>query len=229
MTVVQVTPPSDVTFAWDPDTHAGYPNGNGRIVSIEIPATSTTASEPSMTYVFPYVPVEAEASNISMEYVEIDRPGRTKLIGSRGPQLVRISFRFMVADRPSGGVLSVDDELHFLSKMASRNSPVAFAGLGTFFAKTPGAEAYRLWRVVDMSYAIRRRDALGAVTQAEVSMTVSEDHNPDLATILLPRIAYKPYVIKKSKGKKKAAKPTSPDPDDDNSGSGGYTIVPDIP
>lgn len=216
MPTVNIIAPQSITFAWDPETFSGYPAGKGRIVSLEIPATATTSVDPALTYVFPYLPVEADFSGLPLEYVEIDRPGNQKILASRGMQLQKISFKFVVADRESGGVLPVDDELAFLTRMATRDAPVALAGLGSLIGKRPSDEAYRLWRIVDMSFSVRRRDMNGNVTQAEVTMTLSEDHNPDIVTALLPKIEYKPYVVRKSKGKGKGKKATSPDPDDDS-------------
>ena len=196
------------------------------MVSLQIPATDTTPADPALTYVFPFLPVEADFSGLPLEYVEIDRPGDQKILAARGMQLQKISFKFIVSDRASGGILPVDDELAFLTRMALRDAPVALTGLGPLAGKRPTNETYRLWRIVDMSFSVRRRDILGNVTQAEVSITLSEDHNPDIETVLLTKIVYKPYVVKRGKGgskkKKKTTttKPVSPDPDDDSGGKG---------
>lgn len=188
MATVYVKPPTSISSAWSPTTHNGYPNGKARMVSLAFTPPGTTLAQPALTYVFPYAPVEAQIGQIGLEYVEIERPNNFKLLDVRGPQLLQVAMNFVVVDRPSGGLLPVDDELMFLSTIANRNSPVAFAGIGDLLGKAD--TTFRLWRITDMSLTVVRRDTNGKAIRADASMSLTEDKTPRLEVRTLPRITY---------------------------------------
>jgi hypothetical protein len=178
MSAVVVTS-GQLSSAWNSSTHSGSPAAKARMVSFGSFAG---------TYGFPYTPVEIDFSDLSSDYVEIDRPGDYKLIERRGPQLARASFTFLVADRASNGLRSVEGDLAWLARMVNTDGPVAFAGLGS--ALTNGPAGVRLWRVTDFSVKVRRRNPSDQISQAECQITVTEDRNPAIAVATLPRITY---------------------------------------
>jgi len=171
-----------------------------RLESVNAQASNNVWKYSPLTYVFPYAPVETSISDLAHEYVEIERPSSQSLIAPRSPRLMKASFTCLIADRDSHGLISVEQDLQHLAEMARRDSPVAFSGFGTFFCKVPTDQVYRLWRITDMSISSRRRDPItGNITQAEVQFSITEDSNPGLASMALPRIVYTPYVIKRRK------------------------------
>jgi hypothetical protein len=185
-------------------------------VSANAQAANTVWKYSPLTYVFPYAPVETSLSELSYEYVEIDRPSAQSLIAPKSPRLMKASFTCLIANRDSHGLISVESDLQHLAEMARRESAVAFSGFGAFFCKVPTDQVYRLWRITDMSISVRRRNPVtGDITQAEVQFSITEDANPGLASMALPRIVYTPYIVKRRK------KPT-PKKDNANGGGSGY-------
>lgn len=202
-------------------------NPRGQSLTERLQASSAQAANsvwkyPPLTYVFPYAPVETSISDLAHEYVEIERPSSQSLIAPRSPRLMKASFTCLIADRDSHGLTSVESDLQHLAEMARRDSAVAFSGFGTFFCRVPTDQVYRLWRITDMSISTRRRDPItGDITQAEVQFSITEDSNPALATTVLPRIVYTPYVIKRRNPKAKTT--------NDTQGGEGYRGVNIVP
>lgn len=194
---------------WDPTTCAGYPKANSFICAI--------TQDETYVYGFPYEPVQVEFSKLSNEYVTIERPGNHPLISWKAPQLGEISFSFLVIDRTSGGTTSIEDDLSFLTRFASLQAPIRFSGatlLSTIirhFGDT--SKAPRAWRITDFSMTVRRKTVDGEASQAECSITLMEDRNPNISVVSLPAIVYTVTPPTKVKKPKKTT-PTQPVPYD---------------
>lgn len=220
MASLVVRPPYQIAFDWDPRFYSGWPQAKSRMVALLGPFGS-------LTYAFPYTPVETEYSALSNEYVQIERPGDYPLIDRKSPQLTQVSLSFLVVDRASHGLLSVDDQLVFLNRFVSLNAPVAFVGMGGLLGRnTEGA--YRLWRINNFTVSARRKTPDGAVSQAECQITLIEDRNPDLPTVTLPRIVYMKTPPSKAPKKPPNPRDTVPNggkgyPDASASGTSGVT------
>lgn len=190
MASLVVRPPVDISFDWNPMFYSGWPQAKSRMIALVGPFSS-------LTYAFPFTPIESEYSSLANEYVQIERPGNYALIDRKAPQLTQVSFSFLVVDRASQGLVSVENQILFLNQFASANAPIAFVGMGGLLGRNPEG-VYRLWRVNNFTIGVRRKTPNNEVSQAECQMTVIEDRNPDLPTATLPRITYTKTVPKKS-------------------------------
>lgn len=200
---------------WDSSTHSGWPSGKARM--------SLITDSLSLTYVFPYSPIEIQHSGISNEYVTIDRPGKYPLMALRGPQLTEISFSFLVANRFSAangglnGLGSVEDQLKFLHSLVSTDGPIFFTGLGSLLSSleqfSDGRAIPRAWNITDFSYQIIRLNEDNVPMQAQASISLRENRNPNFTVRQLSKINYVEAPIKKSA-------PSRNVPPNDNDGAG---------
>lgn len=196
MATVTVSTATDGAIAdWNPATHSGWSSASARMIAV--------TSKGNYVYAFPYAPKQIQYSNVASDYVTIDRPANYPLIEWRAPKLSQVSFSFLVADRPSHGVVSVETQMEFLNKLVAYRAPIMFTGmgphlnsiiragnLGTGTMGIGNTRTFRAWRVTDFSYSTRDIDDSGNMTQVECQITLSEDRNPDVTIINLPRIVY---------------------------------------
>jgi hypothetical protein len=185
---------------WDAATHSGWVGGRSRM--------SLVTDSLSLTYVFPYSPIEIQSSSVSNEYVSIDRPGRYPLVELRGPQLTEISFSFLVASRASvandgvNKLTSVENQLKFLHSFVSTDGPVFFSGLGNLLSTleqfSTGQSIPRAWNVTDFSHQIIRLNESNQPMQAQASISLRENRNPNFTVRQLSKINYveTPPVVK---------------------------------
>lgn len=196
MATVTVSTATDSGFSdWNPTTHSGWSVSSARMVAV--------TSKGNYVYAFPYAPKQIQYSNVASDYVTIDRPANYPLIEWRAPKLSQISFSFLVAHRPSHGVVSVEQQMEFLNKFVAYRAPIMFTGMGPHLnsiirAGNTGTgtmgigntRTFRAWRVTDFSYSTKDIDENGNMTQVECQISLSEDRNPDVTIINLPRIVY---------------------------------------
>lgn len=206
MPIVTINNVKAVHSDWDPLTSAGYPNAKSYMSAI----TSTN----TWKYFFPYDPIQFEFSNLSNEYVQIERPGNHPLLAFKAPTLTQVSFSFLTIDRlnlvEQGGGASIENDLAFLARFASLEAPIRFSGSNflSTVARHFGdvSNSPRSWRITEFSMNTRRKNLNGEATQAECTVTLIEDRNPNITVVPLPPINY--TVIPPTKGK--TPKPTPP-------------------
>lgn len=207
---------------WNPLTHAGWPAAKARM-------TLLLGQFGSMTYCFPFKPVAVQLERLAGEHVEIERPGRYPLINRKAPQLMQVSFEFRVADRPSNGLDSIEDQLQYLRTMAYADAPVTLLGFGGLLAQQSAGGLGELWttisgsslfRINDLSINVVRINEAEQISQADCNITLVEDRNPRTNVITLPRVVYEPIPQVRSKstdtssaGRSTAGRPTVAAPD----------------
>jgi len=146
-----------------------------------------------MVYAFPYAPVEVEFMRVGAEYQEIDRPGRYALIDQKAPSLLKGSFEFRIAHRPSNGLQSIEADLATLHLMATDDAPVSITGLGSYFSGVGSPSptgGHVKFRITDLSVKVVRRGPSNEPWQADCKIDVVEDRNPIFATATMTQISY---------------------------------------
>lgn len=160
-------------------------------------------------FVFPYAPKLVDFSNMSGEIAEIQRPRSYATVSQRNLKLTRVQFSFTMADRASGGLLPIDDELRRLRAMAMRDTNVTFQGLDRLIQYNIPTEWFTnvltvsWWKIADLSIAVKQRTsnnpvfdlndgsaAGNRISVAECSMSLVEWRNPNIPFQWLPQITY---------------------------------------
>jgi hypothetical protein len=203
---------------WDPLTSAGYPSA-----TLWMGAVTSTKT---YRYFFPYAPVQFEFSNLGNEFVQIERPGNHPLLVYKAPKLVQVSFSFLAIDRlniyEKAGEASIEKDLAFLAKMAALDAPIRFSGSTflTVVARHFGdvSSTPRSWKMTEFSINVRRKTSDGDASQAECSVTLIEDRNPNISVVSLPPIVYTVIPPTKIKTPSKPSSGSQPPGD-----AGGWT------
>lgn len=159
------------------------------------------------TFDFPYPPTNVEYSNLTPEWVEIERPGYVPIVGLSKYKLMRIQFDFLVAVPWDGIWFSVEEELNTLRRMATGTRPVYFNNMGAVTADAlplPGTQrriagAGMFFRIVDFNIQSLRRNADNVITAAQCSIVLQEDFTLQIAAITMPAIKY-PAIVKPVNG-----------------------------
>lgn len=188
---------------WDAATHSGWPDASARMIAV--------TSGGNYVFAFPYAPKQIQYSNVSDDYVTIDRPANYPLIEWKAPKLSQVSFNFLVAHRPSHGTVPVEQQMEFLNKFVALQSPIMFTGMGphlnsiirsgntgTGTSGLGNTRTFRAWRVTDFSYSTKDIDQFGNMVQVECQISLSEDRNPDIKVVNLPRIIYEYKPVSKT-------------------------------
>ena len=159
-------------------------------------------------FFFPYPPIDIQYTNLSAEWTEIARPGRTPLVEYVTNKLLSVSFKFLVAKPFDGVSYSVDSDLSKLRRMASSKRTVSFFGFDGMLTNPFQIEGQETrsragfyFHITDFSIGSLRRNTDNEITAAECSITVVEVNNPDITVVQFPVITYPVPVTPPKKGK----------------------------
>lgn len=134
----------------------------------------------------PFAPLEVDYGGFGLEYDTIERPGLKPLLEPTTRKLRTLSFTAKIADKRSKGTVSVEDALRKLTVLANRNEDCLFI----YGAK---ALPFRV-RITSLSYSSIRRNLLGHITQADVSIELQERVTVNRSIVALNAIEYEPPV-----------------------------------
>ena len=185
---------------------AGYPLAKSKIVQV----TPTDA----LAYFFPYTPVASTFDGIGAEYSEISRPGDYAIVSRKAPNLLKASFDFRIAHRPSNGQEAISKDLDILHRMATADLPVVISGIGGYFAGL-GVSGSVKFRILSLNVEIVTLSPDNEPWQANCSMELIEDRNPTFNAVTFATITYSVSPPAKttstaSLGNRTGTTPTSP-------------------
>jgi hypothetical protein len=177
-------------------TQAGYANATAFITQV--------VGGTGLTYYFPYAPLEVSFSNVGAEYQEITRTGDYSLVNRRAPKLLKASFSFRIAHRPSNGLQPIDDDIELLRRMANEDATVAIIGLGAFFSGIAGSAfgsgTNVTFRIFDLNIKVVQRSEFdNSPWQADCDIELVEDRNPTFVAAVLSPIVYDDEPIQTTK------------------------------
>lgn len=161
---------------------------------VQLSASGTAAS----TFEFPYPPGNLQYSNLTPEWVEIDRPGYVPLVGLSKYKLMRIQFEFLIAIPYDGIWYSVEDAISTLRRMATSTDRIYLYGMDILTREglpLPGTQrrsvgANIFFRIVDFSIQSMRRNTENEIVAAQCSMVLQEDFVLRINAITMPAIQY---------------------------------------
>lgn len=147
-------------------------------------------------YVFPFAPVEVSYSNIARQWKQIARPGDFAVIDDAGPDLIQAQMQFRISDRRSYGAAPCEDQIEKLRLIGIWAVPVLITGLDSLISRPSlpavvyfGAK-FTFWNILDLGINVIRRNKFGEATQADVSLTIVENRNPNVEVVQLPFIDF---------------------------------------
>lgn len=133
---------------------------------------------------FPFGPQDLKFDQFSPRFQELERPFKKPLLVSNSSSLRTVSFNAVIADRESGGKLSVID---FLDRLE------AIADSGAAFQFTYGLTALPFSvALTKFSYVVTYRSLEGAPIRAEVSIQLTESVFADQDLIILKAVHRSP-------------------------------------
>lgn len=191
MPVVIIRNPSPPRLPPLRPNQAGYSGAKSRIVQIgpSFPAA----------YLFPYTPVNISFDSIGSEYAEINRAGNYSLVTRKQPNLLKVSFDFRVAHRPTNGLQTIAADLNILRKIAVEDLPVALTGFGGYLSNTgTGSLSAKKFRVTNLSVEIVTVGPATEPWQANCTIELIEDRNPSFTVVKFSTIKYPAVPPKKT-------------------------------
>lgn len=158
----------------------------------------------NVTFTFPYAPREVSYSQLAAQHNEIRRPGAYPIIDRVNPQLMQVSMEFRVADRKSKGASSVESKLNDLRRIALFPGSVLVSGMDTYLSRPIAPTVvwqnanWAWFKITDLNIDVVQRDLFNQATQADVRMTLTEERNPYIPAVVLPRIVYEDEPVRRS-------------------------------
>ena len=172
-----------VTTTWVTDLPTGSPPVI-RTVNPERAVLRTTGVQndegenADIEVAFPFGPRDISYDTLETKFVQIARPGKKPILAKQNQQLSTVTFKAVIADKESGGVLPVVDLLDDLTKIAENGYSCKFVyghtSLSFFVA------------ITKFSYAVQYRNTSGEPTRAEASFQLTElpSINQEIAELL---------------------------------------------
>lgn len=170
------------------DNEAGHAGAKSKIVQV---------GGSGLTYFFPYTPVQSTFNSVGAEYSEIARPGDYSILSRKAPNLLKASFDFRVAHRPSNGQQIISKDLDVLRRMATADVPVVISGMGGYFAGFEMSGSVK-FRILSLNVEIVTLSPDNQPWQANCSLELIEDRNPVFTTVTFSTITYEPQVPAKT-------------------------------
>lgn len=162
-------------------------------------------------YEFPFSPRDISYEELAPEIAEVARNQRYPHVEQKSPRLMKVSFDVRIADRESGGIRPIDDQLVKLRNMALRNTGVTFHGLDkliTYRGTGSLASAPQLeqawYRLTGFSIQSVRREVIAgfghSISIADCSFQFVEWRNEVVDFIPVPRLIYPSEVERAAVG-----------------------------
>lgn len=161
-------------------------------------AATAPAGQSADKVFFPFFPVEVNYEGWPADYGELERPGRKPLLQYKGGRLRKVSFDATFVTR--GTDASIEDVLQDLADLAASDVDVRL--------KLDGLVESTVWRITDLTFASRRRSEVNAVTQATVSITLTEATKPTTVVPGMQTIKDVPQSSNRTSSKKKSSSST---------------------
>lgn len=129
---------------------------------------------------FPFGPQDLKYDKFSPKFQELSRPFKKPLLVPDSSSLRTVSFNAVIADRDSGGKLSISESLERLE---------AIADSGAAFQFTYGLNALPFSVVLtQFSYSVSYRNLEGEPIRAEVSIQLTESVFADQELVILKAV-----------------------------------------
>jgi hypothetical protein len=172
-----------VTTTWVTDLPTGSPPvirtaSPERAVLKTVGVQDDNGDNADIQVAFPFGPRDVSYDTIETKFVQIARPGKKPILAKQNQQLSTVTFKAVIADKESGGVLPVVDLLDDLTKIAENGYVCKFVYAHTslpFFVA-----------VTKFSYNVKYRNSSGEATSAEASFQLTElpTINQEIAELL---------------------------------------------
>ncbi len=136
---------------------------------------------------FPYGPVQVSYAAFALQYQSVARPGLKPLLEASGQKNRTLSFSALIIDKATRGMVPVEDTLAVLEEMAAEDLDCQF------FHGSTGPSYFV--RITKFSYDSVRRDLTGAITQARVTLQLTEKPQINTEVVQLRAITQEPDII----------------------------------
>jgi len=138
------------------------------------------------SFEFPFGPKEVTYNDFALEYSEITRPGKKPLMRSLNPKNRTITMNTVIADRSSGGMTSVEEQLNLLKQIAGEDYDLTFQHGGVMLP-------HRV-RMTRLQISSVQRMLSGDITQARVDITLRESEPLNVKLVHLAAVLEEPEV-----------------------------------
>jgi hypothetical protein len=183
-------------------TKTAYTN-TANALPVTMHVTRSIATQPQISFTFPFTPQQIQYGNMGPELQEISRPGKMPIVAFSRFRSRQLSIKFLVAVPKDGLFTSVDNDLELLFDIANIARPVFFTNLDKQISNpigTTDASKNIFWSIQDLNFSSMRRNDSNQITAAEANMTLVENVNPRVVIAELPKITYNTAVDIPKKG-----------------------------
>ena len=136
---------------------------------------------------FPYGPVKIAYANNALQYQSVARPGLKPLLEASAAKNRTLSFSTLILDKATRGMVSVEETLGVLEEMAAEDLDCQF------FHGSTGPQFFV--RITKLSFDSIRRDLTGAITQAKITLQLTEKPQVNTEVVQLRAITQEPTVV----------------------------------
>jgi len=141
---------------------------------------------------FPYGPIKISYANMALQYQSVARPGLKPLLEASAQKNRTLSFSALIIDKATRGMVPVEETLAVLEEMAVEDLDCQF------FHGSTGPSYFV--RITKLSYESVRRDLTGAITQARVTLQLTEKPQVNTEVVQLRAITQEPDIVPSTGG-----------------------------
>ena len=167
------------------------------------------------SFALPYNPLQVKYGSLSDEIAQIARPGTTPIIAFKNHRLLTVDFTFILAHPGDGLSQSVDAWVQTLRRFGTNSNRAiqllnfdSMTNTAVQLRNQDNAYESMLFTIVDLSVDTVRRNRNNEITQAQCSISLVENRNPNIVRVFIPPL--KPRVTPQDCSKK-AFRKANPD------------------
>lgn len=167
------------------------------------------------SFALPYNPLQVKYGALSDEIAQIARPGTTPIIAFKNHRLMTIDFTFILAHPGDGLSQSVDPWVQLLRRFGTNSNRAiqllnfdSMTNTATQLRNQDNAYESMLFTIVDLSIDTVRRNRNNEVTQAQCTISLVENRNPNIVRVFIP-----PLVVRATRQDCSKAKYRKNNPD----------------
>ena len=157
-------------------------------------AAKSNSDQDALEFEFPFPPQQVSYSDMAPEIAQIERAGKTPIVAFNRYRARQVTLQFLLAVPFDGLQLDIENDITTLQFIAASGRPVWFYNFDKFLGNPigrVGTDATTFfWTISEMNFDSLRRNSAQRIVQADMTMTLIENNNPNITIADLPTITY---------------------------------------
>lgn len=157
-------------------------------------AAKSKSEQDDLEFEFPFPPQQVSYADLAPEIAQIERAGKTPIVAFTRYKARQVTLQFLLAVPFDGLQMDIEADIATLQFIASSGRPVWFYNFDRFLGNPIGRSTTDattfFWSITDLNFDSIRRNSAQRIVQADMTMTIIENNNPNIVVADLPAISY---------------------------------------